>query len=449
MSDAKRQLKLAAFFNPPGSHMSGWRLPDAVPTDMEFSEYAHVAQVAERGLIDMVFFQDSAAVPPAITLAGKDTEAAAGAAKAVRIEPMTLISALAVVTKHIGLVATGTTSYNEPFHIARRFLSIDHLSHGRAGWNLVTSQNEDEAQNFGHDQHLDHALRYERASEFHDVVVGLWESWDADAIIRDKASGRYFDPAKLHVLNHVGKHFRVRGPLNVARSPQGRPVVAQAGSSEPGKELAARTADVTFTAQTSITEAQAFYADVKARAARYGRSPDDIRILPGLNYTLGRTEAEAREKYETLLSMMTDEVAMPSIMRLAGGLDLRQFPLDGPLPDLPQSNAAHARQKMLVELARRENLSIRQLARRYATSNGHNVFVGTPKAMADLMEEWLFSRAADGFVLLSPYYPTPLQDFVELVVPELQRRGIYRTAYEGRTLRENLGLRSPAPQIRR
>jgi FMN-dependent oxidoreductase (nitrilotriacetate monooxygenase family) len=449
MSDAKRQLKLAAFFNPPGSHMSGWRLPDAVPTDMEFSEYAHVAQVAERGLMDMVFFQDSAAVPPAITLAGKDTEAAAGAAKAVRIEPMTLISALAVVTKHIGLVATGTTSYNEPFHIARRFLSIDHLSHGRAGWNLVTSQNEDEAQNFGHDQHLDHALRYERASEFHDVVVGLWESWDADAIIRDKASGRYFDPAKLHVLNHVGKHFRVRGPLNVARSPQGRPVVAQAGSSEPGKELAARTADVTFTAQTSITEAQAFYADVKARAARYGRSPDDIRILPGLNYTLGRTEAEAREKYETLLSMMTDEVAMPSIMRLAGGLDLRQFPLDGPLPDLPQSNAAHARQKMLVELARRENLSIRQLARRYATSNGHNVFVGTPKAMADLMEEWLGSRAADGFVLLSPYYPTPLQDFVELVVPELQRRGIYRTAYEGRTLRENLGLRSPAPQIRR
>ena len=449
MSDAKRQLKLAAFFNPPGSHMSGWRLPDAVPTDMEFSEYANVAQVAERGLMDMVFFQDSAAVPPAITLAGKDTEAAAGAAKAVRIEPMTLISALAVVTKHIGLVATGTTSYNEPFHIARRFLSIDHLSHGRAGWNLVTSQNEDEAQNFGHDQHLDHALRYERASEFHDVVVGLWESWDADAIIRDKASGRYFDPAKLHVLNHVGKHFRVRGPLNVARSPQGRPVVAQAGSSEPGKELAARTADVTFTAQTSITEAQAFYADVKARAARYGRSPDDIRILPGLNYTLGRTEAEAREKYETLLSMMTDEVAMPSIMRLAGGLDLRQFPLDGPLPDLPQSNAAHARQKMLVELARRENLSIRQLARRYATSNGHNVFVGTPKAMADLMEEWLGSRAADGFVLLSPYYPTPLQDFVELVVPELQRRGIYRTAYEGRTLRENLGLRSPAPQIRR
>lgn len=449
MSDAKRQLKLAAFFNPPGSHISGWRMPDAVPTDMEFSEYAHVAQVAERGLMDMVFFQDSAAVPPAITLAGTDTEAAAGAAKAVRIEPMTLIAALAVVTKHIGLVATGTTSYNEPFHIARRFLSIDHLSHGRAGWNLVTSQNEDEAQNFGHDRHLDHALRYERAAEFHDVVVGLWESWDPDAIIRDKASGRYFDPAKLHVLNHVGKHFRVRGPLNVARSPQGRPVIAQAGSSEPGKELAARTADVTFTAQTSITEAQAFYADVKERAVRHGRSPDDIRILPGLNYILGRTEAEAREKYETLLSMMSDEVSMPSIMRLAGGLDLRQFPLDGPLPDLPQSNAAHARQKMLVELARRENLSIRQLARRYATSNGHQVFVGTPKAMADLMEEWLGSRAADGFVMLSPYHPRPLEDFVELVVPELQRRGIYRTAYEGRTLRENLGLRSPAPALRR
>ena len=443
-----RQLKLAAFFNPPGSHVAGWRMPDAVPTDLEFDEYLDVVREAERGLFDMVFFQDSAAVPPAITLAGKDTEAAAGAARTVRIEPMTLLAALAVTTTRIGLVATGTTSYNEPYHIARRFASIDHLSKGRAGWNLVTSQNEDEAQNFGRDAHLDHALRYERAAEFHDVVVGLWEGWDHDAFVRDKESGRYFDPAKLRILNHVGKHFRVRGPLNVARSPQGRPVIAQAGSSEPGKELAARTADVTFTAQTSMKEAQAFRADVRDRAMRHGRSPDAIKIMPGLNYVLAETESEARALYEHLLSMMTDEVVMPSIMRLSGGLDLRQFPLDGPLPELPQSNAAHARQKMLVELARRENLSIRHLARRYATSNGHNVFVGTPKALAEMMEEWFQAGAADGFVMLSPYYPTPMRNFVRWVVPELQRRGIYRTAYEGTTLRANLGLPSPAPPLR-
>jgi FMN-dependent oxidoreductase (nitrilotriacetate monooxygenase family) len=436
---AKRQLKLTAFCFPPGK----WNMPGALPTDMEFEENVRFAQTAERGKLDMVFFQDSAAVAPAFTLPGGGGEALAKSAKCVRLEPLTLLAALATVTKNIGLVSTATTTYNDPFNIARKFATIDHISKGRAGWNLVTSQNEDEAQNFGHASHVDHALRYERAEEFYDVVTGLWDSWEDDAIIRDHASGRYIDPQKLHVLNHVGKHFSVRGPLNVARPPQGYPIVAQAGSSEPGRELAARTADVVFTAQVELTDAQAFYADVKGRMAKYGRSPDDMKIMPGLNYVLGKTESEAREKFEMMMADISDDLALAAVQRLSGGLDLRQFDLDGPLPDLPPSNAARARQKMMIDLARRENLSIRQIGHRYTFGSGHKVFVGTPVAMADIMEEWLMRDAADGFTMLSPYYPTPMEQFVEWVVPELQRRGIFRTEYEGSTLRDNLGIAVP------
>jgi FMN-dependent oxidoreductase (nitrilotriacetate monooxygenase family) len=344
------------------------------------------------------------------------------------------------VTKNLGLVATATTTYNDPFNIARKFATIDHISKGRAGWNLVTSQNVDEAQNFSQDKHMAHALRYERAQEFYDVVTGLWDSWEDDAIIRDQATGRYIEASKLHVLNHKGKHFNVRGPLNVARPPQGYPIIAQAGSSEPGRELAARTADVVFTAQVSLQEAQAFYADVKGRMARYGRSPDHIRIMPGIRYVLGHTESEAREKYEMMLSEASEEGALSSVQRLCGDLDIRTFPLDGPLPDLPPSNAAVARQKMMIELARRENLTIRQLARRFTFSLGHLVYVGTAKRLVDMMEEWFTNDAADGFTMLSPYFPEPLELFVDTVIPELQRRGLFRTEYEGKTLRENLGL---------
>ncbi len=432
----KRQIKLTAFSHPPGH----WRMPGARPTDMDFEEYVHFAQVAESGKMDMVFFQDSAAVAPAFYLSGGKAEALAEAARCVRLEPLTLLAALATVTRHIGLVSTATTTYNDPFNIARKFATIDHISKGRAGWNLVTSQNVDEAQNFSHDKHVDHALRYERAQEFYDVVTGLWDSWEDDAIIRDHASGRYIDPAKLHVLNHKGKHFSVRGPLNVARPPQGYPIVAQAGSSEPGRELAARTADVVFTAQVSIPEAQAFYADVKGRMARYGRSPDHLKIMPGIRYVLGATESEAKERYEMMLAEASEEGALASVQRLAGDLDLRKFPLDGPLPELPPSNAAVARQKMLIDLARRENLTIRQLARRFTFSLGHLVYVGTPVGLADMMEEWFSQGAADGFTMLSPYYSKPLEEFVAGVVPELQRRGLFRTEYEGTTLRENLGL---------
>ncbi len=433
---APRMMKLTAFCNPPGH----WRMDGALPTDMAFDEVVELARIAERGLFDMLFFQDSAAVAPAFYLSGGNAEALAEAARCVRLEPLTMLAALATVTRHIGLVATATTTYNDPFNIARKFATIDHISKGRAGWNLVTSQNVDEAQNFSHDRHLDHALRYERAQEFHDVVSGLWDSWDDDAIIRDRATGRYIDPSGLHVLNHQGKHFSVRGPLNVARSPQGHPITAQAGSSEPGRALAARTADVVFTAQVELGEAQAFYADVKSRAARHGRDPDHVKIMPGIRFVLGATEAEARRRYETMLESASEEAALASVQRLAGDLDLRRFPLDGPLPELPPSNAAKARQQMMIDLARRENLSIRALGRRFTFSLGHLVYVGTAAGLADLMQTWFEGRAADGFTMLSPYYPAPLAEFVAGVVPLLQQRGLFRTAYEGATLRENLGI---------
>lgn len=441
MSRQKRQMNLTAFCFPPGA----WRLPQAAADiDMSFAEIVRLAETAERGKFDMLFFQDTAASYGSDAMTKGDRTGTYS--RVVRLEPMTLLAALAVTTKHIGLIATGTTTYNDPYHLARRFLTIDHISGGRAGWNLVTSQIEDEAANFGRDQHVDHAERYDRASEFYDVVADLWDSWEDGALLRDKASGLFFDSAKVHLLNHKGKHFKVRGPLNVERSPQGRPVVAQAGSSEPGRELAAKTADVVFTAQTVLSEGQDFYRDVKGRMARYGREPDDMRIMPGINIVVGRTESEARARNDAMDSLMTDEVALRSIVRLMGGLDITKYPLDGPLPELPPSNAAKARQRMMIDVARKENLSIRQLAHRFARANGHQILVGTPKYMADVMEEWFMQRGADGFTVLQPYYPQPLEDFVELVIPELQRRGLFRTEYTGRTLRENLGV--PFPQNR-
>lgn len=441
MSRQKRQMNLTAFCFPPGA----WRLPQAAADiDMSFAEIVRLAQTAERGKFDMLFFQDTAASYGSDAMTKGDRTGTYS--RVVRLEPMTLLAALAVTTKHIGLIATGTTTYNDPYHLARRFLTIDHISGGRAGWNLVTSQIEDEAANFGRDQHVDHAERYDRASEFYDVVADLWDSWEDGAILRDKTSGLFFDAAKVHLLNHKGKHFKVRGPLNVERSPQGRPVVAQAGSSEPGRELAAKTADVVFTAQTVLAEGQDFYRDVKGRMARYGREPDHMRIMPGINIVVGRTESEARARNDAMDSLVTDEVALRSITRLMGGLDITKYPIDGPLPDLPPSNAAKARQKIMIDMARKENLSIRQLAHRFARATGHQILVGTPKYMADVMEEWFMQRGADGFTVLQPYYPQPLEDFVELVIPELQRRGLFRTEYTGRTLRENLGV--PFPQNR-
>ncbi len=439
----ERQLHLGGFFSTPGNHLAGWRHPAAVPTaDMDFRMYAHITRVVERAKFDTIFFQDTAAVNGSQALARGDFTRTR-LSRIVKLEPTALLCALAAVTTHIGLIATATTTYNEPYNIARRFASIDHISGGRAGWNLVTSQIEDEAQNFGLEAHVEHGKRYARAAEFYDVVAGLWDSWDDDALLRDKANGVYMDRDKVHFLNHEGEHFKVRGPLNITRSPQGRPVVAQAGSSETGRELAAKTADVVFTAQTRLEDAQAFYADVKRRAARYGRGPDEIRIMPGITPVLGATETEARERYDELQELLPDDLALQSMSHICGGLDLTKFPLDGPLPDLPPSNGPRARQDLVVRTARENNMTLRQIARHTAAAMGHRVLVGTPEYVADELEIWLRQDAADGFNVICNHYPKPLEDFCEMVVPELQRRGLFRREYSGSTLREHLGLSVP------
>ncbi|MDB5379298.1 MAG: nitrilotriacetate monooxygenase [Rubritepida sp.] len=436
-------LKLGAFFFTPGSHSAGWRHPDAVPeTDMSFAHYVTAAQMAERAKLDCIFFQDTAAVNGSANLDGAGPWRPA-AGRQVFPEPATLIAALAPMTTHLGLVATATTTYGDPYTLARRFGSVDHISGGRAGWNLVTSQIEDEAVNFGHDRHPDHTDRYERAEEFFDVVAGLWDSFEDGAFPRDKTSGTFLDSSKAHILGHEGKHFRVRGPLNLPRCPQGRPIIAQAGSSEVGKRLASRVADMIFTAQSVLEEGQAFYADVKGRAAAHGRNPDDVKIMPGLMAITGATDDEAQRTYDQLAELIDDATALKLLARLCGELDIYSYPLDGPLPDLPPSNAAKARQEHLMAKARRENLSIRQVARYMGTSLGHQMIVGGPERIADVMQEWFEGKACDGFTLMFPFYPKPLEDFCCHVVPELQRRGIFRTEYEGRTLRENLGISMP------
>ncbi|TWR85371.1 LLM class flavin-dependent oxidoreductase [Pseudomonas saxonica] len=438
-----RQLKLGAFLMAGGHHVAAWRHPEA-PADagLDFSHYKRLAQIAEAAKFDALFVADSIAAP-------RD-DIASRMARSAYFEPLTLLSALSAVTERIGLIATATTSYNEPYHVARKFASLDHLSGGRAGWNLVTSDNAAEAQNFGREQHISHAERYSRAREFHQVVTGLWDSWEDDAFVRDKISGAYYDPAKLHVLNHQGEHFRVKGPLNVARSPQGQPVIVQAGSSGVGRDLAAQTAEVVFTAQTSLANAQAFYADLKGRLSQYCRHQDSLKIMPGIFVVVGATEAQAQEKFQTFQRLVEPEVGVALLGRMLGNFDLSQFPLDGPLPDLPLTESGQqSRQKLLTELAGEENLSLAELGRKIAGGRGHYTLVGTAVQIADQMQAWFEQGAADGFNVLVPHLPAGLEDFANEVIPELQRRGLFRTEYEGRTLRENLGLTRPANSFTR
>lgn len=357
-------------------------------------------------------------------------------------EPFTLLAALSQHTEHIGLVATGSTTFDAPYHIARRFASLDHLSGGRAGWNIVTTSNPDAALNFGMDEHMEHSERYKRAREFYDVVTGLWDSWADDAFIRDAESGIYVDPEKMHVLNHKGKYLSVKGPLNIARPVQGWPVIVQAGASEPGKQLAAETAEGVFTSQANLKVGQAFYADVKARAEKAGRSRDHIKILPGCFVVIGETVEEARKKRAKLDSLVHYANAIGSLS-IALGHDASKFDPDGPLPDdIPESNASKSGRERTIALAKRENLTVRQLAQRLGGHAGL-AMIGTVKTIADEMEEWLMTEGSDGFTVQFPYLPGGLDDFVDKLVPELQRRGIFRKEYEGRTLRENLGLPRP------
>ncbi len=444
MSTKQKQLRLGAFLMSSGHHLAAWRYPEArADGGLSFEHFKQIAQTAERGKFDMIFFADGVAVRDR----DKDKEALSRAGHVVHFEPLTLLSALSVVTEHIGLAATVSTTYNEPFHLARKFASLDYLSGGRAAWNLVTSATEAEAKNFNREKHMEHAPRYERAKEFVDVVTALWDSWEDDAFVRDKESGVYFDPEKLHIPNHKGKHFSVRGPLNVARPIQGYPVIIQAGSSEDGKDLAAQTAEAIFTAHQTLEDAQAFYADVKERAVKYGRSPDDIKIMPGVFPTIGLTEQEAKQKFQKLQDAIDPQVGLALLGGMLGGFDLSAYPLDGPLPDIPATELAQSRQQLLVNLARRENLTIRQLYQWIAGARGHWQIFGTPVQIADRLEEWFLNGAADGFNIMPPYLPGGLEEFVDLVIPELQRRGLFRTEYEGRTLRENLGLPRPTNQF--
>jgi FMN-dependent oxidoreductase (nitrilotriacetate monooxygenase family) len=432
-------MRLGAFLMPTGHHVTSWRHPDAqADAAVNFPHYVALAKTAERGCFDMIFLADS------VTMRSGHVEAVSRSAQYIaNFEPLTLLSALAAVTTHIGLVATATTSYNEPYHIARKFASLDWISGGRAGWNIVTSARENEAYNFGREEHYGHEERYERAREFTNVVLGLWDSWDDDAFVRDRDSGIFFDPAKVRTLDHKGAYFSVRGPLNVPRTPQGRPVLVQAGSSPTGRDFASEFAEVIFTAHLTLGDAKAFYADIKARAAERGRDPADIKVLPGLSCLVGATEAEAVAKFDALQELIHPMVARELVSMTLGGVDLSAYPMDGPLPELPMTNSSQSTFESITRLAKRERLTIRQLGIRLAAGRQRLHVNGTPAQIADLMESWYREGAADGFNILPPYLPGALDDFVDQVIPELQRRGLVRTHYTGRTLREHLGLPRP------
>ena len=431
-----KTLHLGAFMRPVGIHTAWWRYPGAqADANFNLKHLVSFIQTLERGCFDAFFMADHLAV------LNMPIEALRRSATVTSFEPLTLLSSLAMVTERIGLVATASTTFDEPYHIARRFASLDHISGGRAGWNIVTTSNPDAALNFGMTEHVEHDERYRRAHEFFDVVTGLWDSWADDAWLRDQDSGLFFDERRLHVLDHHGEHLNVRGPLNIARPIQGWPVIVQAGASEAGKDLAARTAEVIFGSSRTIEDARRFYADMQARLREAGRAPDALKVLPGALVTVGRSTQEAIDRQALLDSLVHVESALPNLsLRL--GVDASHFELDAPLPELPRTNASQSGQDALVAQARRESLTVRQLAQRVSGYGGLKM-VGTASEIADSMQDWLETEACDGFNIMFPTVPAGLNDFVDLVVPELQRRGIFRTAYQGSTLRDHLGLARP------
>ncbi|MCF4127009.1 LLM class flavin-dependent oxidoreductase [Methylobacterium sp. SyP6R] len=430
-------MRLGAFFYATGHHVAGWRHPSSeADGGLVLDRYVGWAKRAEAAKFDLIFLEDGTGIRDA------DLRSSERTARSAHFEPVTLLSALAAVTGRIGLVATTSTSFNEPYNVARRFASLDHLSGGRAGWNLVTSATDLEAANFGNDTISRHADRYERAEEFVDVVLGLWNTWDDDAVVIDKASGQFSKPDGFRPLDHKGKHFEVRGPLNIPRTPQGQPVLVQAGSSGPGKDLAARTAEIVFTANQTLDEAVEFSRDLKGRMARFGRSPDDLKVMPGLFPVVGRSEAEARDKFEELQALIDPVVGLALLSRMVGH-DLSGFDPDEAVPDLPATEGLKSRQQLMFDLARREGLSLRRLYLRIAGARGHSQIVGTPAQIVDEMEARFRAGGADGFNIMPPTLPGGLDDFIELVLPELRRRGLFRDQYEGRTLRSHLGSRPP------
>lgn len=428
----KRQLKLGANLNGVGNSISFWRHPDIpINASINLDFYKKQARKAEEGKFDLLFIAD-----------GLFINEKSNPHFLNRFEPLTLLSVLAGATSNIGLVATLSTSYSEPFTVARQFASLDQINGGRSGWNVVTSPLEGSALNFGKGEHPNHALRYEIAEEHLNVVKGLWDSWEDDAFVGDKENGVFFDPSKLHTLNHKGNHFSVQGPLNVARSKQGYPVIFQAGSSESGKDLAAKSADAVYTGHETFEEAREFYRDVKARAVAYGRQAEDILIFPGIGPIVGRTAEEAEQKYQEIAGLVSIDHALNYLGRYFDHYDFSQYPLDEPFPEIGDvgSNSFRSTTDKIKQQAREEGLTLRQVALRASTPR--TSFIGTPDQIADQIQEWFEGEAADGFNIRT-VVPNGLADFVDLVVPVLQERGLFRTEYEHETLRENLGLKIP------
>lgn len=443
----KRQIKLGAFIPTTSQHAAGWRHPESRPQDHLSIDYAiELAKTAEKGLFDAYFLADGLSVNWSHG-ASKNKNTLGLSDKSVGFEPITLFAAISAVTQHIGFIATASTTYEEPYLLARKFASLDHISKGRAAWNVVTTSSADTARNFNFTAHPDAKTRYARADEFIEITQKLWDSWEDDAFVHDKNSGKFFESNKLHEPLHQGQFFNVQGALNIPRPPQGYPVIVQAGQSEDGRELAAKYAEVIFTAQQNLNDAQAFYRDVKSRLAKYSRHPDDVKIMPGVSIFVAPTQQQAIEKYQQLNALLRPEVGLGLLTGLSGGIDLSQYDLDAPFPKLKDSEINFSsRQQMMIEIAEKNQFSIRQLYEHIASARGHWTLIGTPTQVVDQLQQWFENEAADGFNILPPTTPAGLNDFVDLIVPELQARGLFRTAYEGKTLRENLGLTRPENQ---
>ncbi|MFC5699651.1 LLM class flavin-dependent oxidoreductase [Cohnella faecalis] len=440
MSRPNEQMSLGAFLFSFGHHFAAWRY-EGTKTDgvIDMNFYKEIAKTAERGKMDMLFLADGLSLP--------DKADVASNVSAVYPEATTVITALAGVTERIGLAATLSTTFNEPFNVARRFATLDHLSGGRAAWNVVTSTKNSDARNFSGRDLPEHGVRYERAEEFLDIVTGLWDSWEDEALLFDKASGAFADPSRIHQISHEGTAFSVKGPLNIPRPPQGKPVIVEAGTSPSGQRLAAKTADVVFTACEDKEEARRFYAGLKAQLPEFEREPHELKVMPGVLTFIGDTESEAIEKEAELSELISPDAVVANLSRMVN-VDLSGYPIDGPFPDIPlKGNSSRA--FMVADLARQRNLTLRQLGFHFSVARGHLVLRGTPEQIADQMEDWFVSKACDGFNVMPPYLPGGLGEFVDKVVPLLQRRGVFRTEYAGRTLRDHLGLNRPANRFRR
>lgn len=440
MSERARQLHLNAFLMEAGHHEASWRLPESNPrADFDLDHWIRLARLAESAKFDSLFLADG----PALMGTGEFRPPG-------QLEPLTLLTALSQATSRIGLIATVSSTYNEPYNLARRLASVDHVSGGRAGWNIVTSAGADEAANFGLETRPDHARRYARADEFLRIAKALWDSWETAAVLADKSAGRYADPARIHRLDHRGAYFSVAGPLNVERPPQGHPLLVQAGSSEDGKDFAARHAEAIFTAHQTYERAAGFYADIKARTKAAGRDPDTVIVLPGIVPYIGGTEAEARA-----LARQFDELRVPAygLRQLAAVFETEPdaFELDEPLPVAilarPKLEGSQSRSDLILELAVRENLTVRQIISRLGGGRGHFEFIGTPEQVADAITDWFEGGAADGFNIMAPALPSGLEAFIEHVLPILRGKGLFREEYEGTTLREHYGLEVPPNQF--